>query len=496
MKKILLTGLLALGFSANAQFNYTGGFEETTGGLYGQFGGGTITTAAACTGTYGGQLAISASVASTGWMLMMDGTGQVSNGQKVDVTYSYKKAAGAVGSLYLAYFVYDEEADSWSVNTIGTAKSLTNAAITTCTTITGTVPAGVAQPGQIVAFGAYFVRTSGSGNIYIDDIIVKQEVVTTAPACTTISAPVKDAVVNYGGYELKWSVVPTASNYKVTVGTAPGAKDAYEGTIDGNVTSQFVPLKKNTNYYLNVVALNNVGSAVGCQEIPFKTNAVMSYCAAAATSTQYEKISNVTFAGINNNSTSTAGYEDFTSISGDVKANQTYPISVTVKDFDSDKTSVWIDYNQDGVFSNDEKVDLTSTATATGNIKIPATAINGKTRMRVRMTYGAALPAPCGSNQYGQVEDYSINITEGITLAVNDINKINVSVYPNPFKDVLKISDIKDAKAINVADASGRVVATPKVSQELNLSSLGKGVYFVTVSYENGSTKSFKVIKE
>jgi len=81
-------------------------------------------------------------------------------------------------------------------------------------------------------------------------------------------------------------------------------------------------------------------------------------------------------------------------------------------------------------------------------------------------------------------------------LAVTDVNKANVSVYPNPFKDVLKISDVKDARSIIVADASGRVVATPKVSQELNLSNLSKGVYFVTVGYESGSSKSFKVIKD
>jgi hypothetical protein len=40
------------------------------------------------------------------------------------------------------------------------------------------------------------------------------------------------------------------------------------------------------------------------------------YCTAGATSTSFEKISNVTFANITNNSTSTAGYEDFTSVTG------------------------------------------------------------------------------------------------------------------------------------------------------------------------------------
>ena len=68
MKKLLLFCLLAFGYSANAQINYTAGFEDpdysTT--LYGQFGGGTRTAAAACNGAFGGQLAISATYAQTG----------------------------------------------------------------------------------------------------------------------------------------------------------------------------------------------------------------------------------------------------------------------------------------------------------------------------------------------------------------------------------------------------------------------------------------------
>ena len=72
MKKLLLSCFLALGIGANAQFNITGDFDTNTDvtGLYGQFGGGTMTTAAACTGTYGGQLATSATVSQTGWMII------------------------------------------------------------------------------------------------------------------------------------------------------------------------------------------------------------------------------------------------------------------------------------------------------------------------------------------------------------------------------------------------------------------------------------------
>lgn len=115
--------------------------------------------------------------------------------------------------------------------------------------------------------------------------------------------------------------------------------------------------------------------------------------------------------------------------------------------------------------------------------------------MRVRLNLSSVSPSTCGVTQYGQTENYTVNIDK--ELAIADINKANVSVCPNPFKDVLKICDVKDAKVISVTDMCGRVVASPKVSPEFNnLSNLNKGIYSLTVSYEYGSTKSFKVIKE
>jgi len=55
MKKILFPCLLALGIGANAQYNFTGTFEDAADGYYGQFGDGTVTAAAACNGDFGGQ---------------------------------------------------------------------------------------------------------------------------------------------------------------------------------------------------------------------------------------------------------------------------------------------------------------------------------------------------------------------------------------------------------------------------------------------------------
>ncbi|MCW5899916.1 MAG: T9SS type A sorting domain-containing protein [Flavobacteriales bacterium] len=147
------------------------------------------------------------------------------------------------------------------------------------------------------------------------------------------------------------------------------------------------------------------------------------YCAAGATSTQFEKISNVTFAGFNNNSTSTAGYEDFTSIQGNVTAGSSNPISVSTSNgFPEDQIYVWIDWNQNEVFEANELAwtsIISAGPTFTGSIQVPITAPNGATRMRVRLTdthdgseYANVINAvPCGNSTYGQVEDYTIVVS-------------------------------------------------------------------------------------
>ena len=417
MKKLLLSCFLALGIGANAQYNYVGDFEGSAA-IYGQFGTGSITAAAACTGSFGGQLAPTAVTTQTGWMMQLDevtllNPAQTNNSQAATVTIGYKKDSGPVGSVVPMLFVFDEGTDSWSLVQIGNPVAVTSAATTTCATITGTIPAGVMTADGVYGVGAWYIRTSGTGNVYFDNISIVQDIVATAPACTIFTAPLDGSTVGYGAFNMKWAPTATATAYKLTVGTTPGASDVFSGTITGGVTNKFVPVQKNQTYYAKVVPTNANGDATGCTEISFMTNSTLDYCAVDVTTLNpnYERISNVKFANINNPSTAVVAYEDFTSIVANVVKGKTYPMTVTITGFDTDKTSVWIDYNQDGDFSASERVDLTSTASATGNIAIPTTALTGNTRMRIRVNYSTA-PEACGTTSYGQVEDYTVNIAE------------------------------------------------------------------------------------
>ena len=80
---------------------------------------------------------------------------------------------------------------------------------------------------------------------------------------------------------------------------------------------------------------------------------------------------------------------------------------------------IWIDYGKDGVFGDDDLVfdagdSVTDTLVATLNI--PADAVLGSTRLRVLMQYQQA-PNACvsGNDNYGEVEDYCVEILPAAT---------------------------------------------------------------------------------
>ncbi|WEK69996.1 MAG: T9SS type A sorting domain-containing protein [Candidatus Chryseobacterium colombiense] len=71
-----------------------------------------------------------------------------------------------------------------------------------------------------------------------------------------------------------------------------------------------------------------------------------------------------------------------------------------------------------------------------------------------------------------------------------------IKVYPNPFADVLNISDINNVKSISVMDIAGRLVKTfDKPSSTLHLGELNSGMYLVVLNMKDGSRQAIKVIK-
>jgi hypothetical protein len=73
--------------------------------------------------------------------------------------------------------------------------------------------------------------------------------------------------------------------------------------------------------------------------------------------------------------------------------------------------------------------------------------------------------------------------TGDATVGINDIIS-NISIYPNPVKDVLTIEG--NYTSIEVLDILGNLVLSSKATKNINVSSLADGVYMLNIKTENG----------
>jgi len=75
--------------------------------------------------------------------------------------------------------------------------------------------------------------------------------------------------------------------------------------------------------------------------------------------------------------------------------------------------------------------------------------------------------------------------------------KDSIKVYPNPFTDMLNISETENAKSIAVTDLAGRLIKTfEKPESVINLSDLKSGMYLITLYLKDGTQKTVKSIKK
>lgn len=229
-----------------------------------------------------------------------------------------------------------------------------------------------------------------------------------------------------------------------------------------------------------------------------------------------EPITLVNFAGINNVSDDEEylgnSHEYFLSQIGTVTQGQSYNITLkgnTAGNYTS-YFAVFIDWNQNGVLNDPGEVyEVTQTITgstgldamqAVHSIAVPATALPGNTRMRVKKVFDDTnLLSPCLGDDYGQAEDYTVNVLDA-QLAVNETVKKNpgLKVYPNPVSDILNINSDPKIKSVRIYDLSGKNVLTQTVDANkpaINVSSLSSGTYVITAETETG-LQSAKIIKK
>jgi len=136
------------------------------------------------------------------------------------------------------------------------------------------------------------------------------------------------------------------------------------------------------------------------------------YCIATGGCTEH--ISNVSIGSINNSS-ACEGYQNFTNLSTSIPVNSSAALTVTNGvPFGSDQCGVWVDWNNDGDFVDAGETITVAVTPGTGpytaTIAPPVGTALGTKIMRIRIMYTGTLSS-CGNTTYGEVEDYSINVS-------------------------------------------------------------------------------------
>ncbi len=226
-------------------------------------------------------------------------------------------------------------------------------------------------------------------------------------------------------------------------------------------------------YDVTLAVTNNNGSSSVTRSAYIVVNPyIPSYCSSYGNATR-EWIASVTLNGKTNTSSagSTIGYQDFTStiFVGNSTASNTITL---VPGFGSKASSecfaVWIDYNRDFDFNDPGEQVVTASrikSTITRSFTVPASALQGLTRMRVSMKRNS-LPTACEIIATGEVEDYSIQI--GAASAKNASIGVaeeylsgEIRVYPNPAHEKLTIdvSRIYPGNRLTIYSVQGAIIS-------------------------------------
>ncbi|MDR6545132.1 hypothetical protein J2810_001174 [Chryseobacterium rhizosphaerae] len=382
--------------------------------------------------------------------------------------------------------------------------------------------------------GAVKLRISAIGNVFY--AVSPSVTVGTAPTSTT-AAPTgvsaTDTEVLKTTARISWNKIPGATysvNYK-KVGAA-----SWSNTTSTVNSVLLTSLEDETNYEVQVAAVVNSVPGAFSNSYAFKTKGLRTgsdYClmTTGGNGSIYNSgLVRLTLSNLAYVYTGLDFYKTFLDFSEDAAKviNLTKGIQYTASFRNlagganyRDWLEIWIDYNRNGIFENSEKVASSGTTpnlvTASGaylrdgNVvfTVPDTAYSGDKllRMRVASTFFNAASGPCGSPtvpttgggilSVGSFRDFSVRITDN-TLAVREVKDIKsseVSIYPNPADAFVEVKNLRSKADYKIYSADGRLVQEGKVEGKINVASLVKGMYVMTIK-DDKNTYNNKLIKK
>ena len=327
----------------------------------------------------------------------------------------------------------------------------------------------------------------------------------TTPDIIAPTAPTTLVATNTTGTQTKltWNASTDANGIDRYVIYKNGVQSS---TVLGNITTAVITgLTTGTNYTFYIKAVDPYDNeSAASNTVNVTTLNTPNYCTSTSSNTADERIKRVQFGTIDNTSTGTAGYEDFSYLISDVTKGTPYNLTITPEWTATtypEGYSVYIDWNNDGDFADTDEVAFTKAASTTTPITGIITASStssytGPVRMRVILKYNA-IGTACESFTYGQVEDYTLNV-KNITLAVSDTNGNATAMYPNPVKDVINIqSKISGEFAYKIYNTTGQMILKGNSSdKKIRAEKLTAGNYIIELIDKTGTKVTNKFIKK
>lgn len=280
-------------------------------------------------------------------------------------------------------------------------------------------------------FGENVNGASGSGNSNssLADVSFSQK--NFIPKTTfTYEAPagcVKPANIN----------VTALTSSSISVGWPAGNATSWNVYLNGTLTDDS-PVSSNSYTFDNLTEYEvnyTIGvSAVCGSEVSDVTTTTVLLCVPAPSSVDYSGITNVSFGGVNDNFTMSSDpapyYYDHSSQIGGASPGGTVDMSIEYDSYYGYYTWVWVDWNQDHTFSDEECVytytDPISSGTLELSFNVPATVAPGNYRVRIQGADNDEKKDPCYTGEWSCLVDYTLHIGEGC-LAPAGLTATNVT---------------------------------------------------------------------
>ncbi|HMX41672.1 MAG TPA: GEVED domain-containing protein, partial [Saprospiraceae bacterium] len=275
--------------------------------------------------------------------------------------------------------------------------------------------------------------------------------------------------------------------------------------IAGATNATYTLTQSSATWYRNVVTCTVSGLSDNSTPLFVAQGApTQCYCVPAYTTgcTSSDRIDVVTFGVLVNPASGTSGCTNGTALgytqylSGvpvpDVLRGSTNPISVAVGPGGTEYVRVFTDWNQDGDFldaSEDQLIGSGNGVTVSGSVTVPADALYGQTRMRVRVVYATSSFTACSSHTFGETEDYLLNVLAPPSCAtlIAPANNANLSC---PGATTLSWNAAATATGYDVYFGTTNnppLVSSNQAGTTYDAGNLGLGTYFWRVVPKNAA---------